>query len=59
MHAKLTLALVVIALHHIIGARAKRMAEGRVDSPGPTALLSAILVVAAFSIVFLVVLKPF
>ena len=29
-HAKLTFALVVIVLHHIIGARAKRLAGGRV-----------------------------
>jgi putative membrane protein len=59
MHAKLTLALVVIALHHVIGGRSKRMADGRLDSSGATTLLSAILVAAAFSIVFLVVLKPF
>jgi hypothetical protein len=35
------------------------MADGRLDSSGATTLLSAILVAAAFSIVFLVVLKPF
>jgi protoporphyrinogen IX oxidase len=28
MHAKLTFALVVIALHHVIGARARRVANG-------------------------------
>jgi len=29
-HAKLTFALVVIVLHHVIGARAKRVDQGRV-----------------------------
>jgi putative membrane protein len=32
MHAKLTLALVVIALHHIIGGRARRIANGQANA---------------------------
>ena len=31
MHAKLTLALVVIAIHHVVGARARRAADGRTE----------------------------
>ena len=41
MHPKLTLALVVIALHHVIGARAKRMASGTRTEPGPVSVLGA------------------
>jgi putative membrane protein len=32
MHAKLTFALVVIVLHHVIGARVRRLAGGRGDA---------------------------
>ena len=59
MHAKLTLAVVVIALHHVIGARARKMAAGDSETPGPTVLLQTVIAVAAVSIVFLSLLKPF
>lgn len=59
MHAKLTVGLVVIALHHIIGARAKRMASGEKAAPGPAGVLAAVLLVSAAAAVALAVLKPF
>lgn len=59
MHPKLTLALVVIALHHVIGARAKRMASGAKTEPGPMQLLAAVLVVCAAGAAVLVLVKPF
>jgi putative membrane protein len=59
MHGKLFLALVVIALHHVIGGRAKKMAAGtKADASGVPALALALLV-AASGAVFLAVLKPF
>jgi putative membrane protein len=59
MHPKLTLALVVIALHHVIGARAKRMAAGTKTEPGPVGVLAALLVVCAAGAALLVLVKPF
>src|SRR5262245_53705268 len=47
MHAKLPLALAVIALHHVMGARAKKLARGTVQDPGPTAILTVALAVSA------------
>src|SRR5262245_12341591 len=47
MHAKLPLALAVIALHHVIGARARKMANGTVQDAGPAGILGAVLAVAA------------
>ena len=47
MHPKLTLAIGVIALHHIIGLRAKKLARGTVQDAGPAAILTAVLAVAA------------
>ncbi len=62
MHAKLLLALVVIALHHVIGARAKRPAglsaghsadpaaassAGSVQAAGGAGILTVVLAVAA------------
>jgi putative membrane protein len=59
MHPKLTLALVVIALHHVIGARAKRMAAGTRAEAGPTGVLSGVLVACAAGAAFLALVKPF
>ena len=59
MHAKLLFAACVIALHHILGARAKAAAAGRVDEPGKTKTLSALLLLAATLAVFFAVSKPF
>jgi protoporphyrinogen IX oxidase len=56
MHGKLPFALAVIALHHVIGARAKKLSRGTVQGAGPTAMLAAILaasaVIAAFFAIF-------
>src|SRR5882762_3961769 len=38
-HAKLAAALGVIALHHVIGARAKRLAAGSMQARGTSAIL--------------------
>jgi putative membrane protein len=59
MHPKLTLALVVIALHHVIGARAKRMAQGTRTESGPAGVFAAVLVVCAAGAALLVLVKPF
>jgi protoporphyrinogen IX oxidase len=47
MHAKLLFALIVIGLHHVIGARAKKLANGDADGPGPTKVLLIVLAVSA------------
>ena len=59
MHAKLFLALVVIALHHAIGGRAKRMAAGTATDAGGVPALAFVLLAAAVGAVFFAVLKPF
>lgn len=60
MHGKLTLALGVIALHHILGARAKRAANGSATNEATSrtsGMLTAGLVLCALGVVVLVVLK--
>lgn len=57
MHAKLPLALGVIALHHVIGARAKKLAQGTVQDPGPTATLSLVLAALAVGAAFFAIFK--
>jgi putative membrane protein len=59
MHGKLTFAVAVIALHHVIGARAKRVAGGQISSAGNVSVLGIALLVAAAAAVFFVVVKPF
>lgn len=57
MHPKLTLVLVVIALHHVLGARAKRLAS---DEPTKGAHpMGAVLVICAVGAAFLALTKPF
>jgi putative membrane protein len=51
-HAKLTAALVVIALHHVIGARAKK--AGSMQGGRNSAILAVGLFVFALAVVFLV-----
>jgi putative membrane protein len=52
-HAKLTFALVLIALHHVIGARAKRVSQGRVAAAaGVDFQAIAVLVCAAGAVLF-------
>jgi len=58
MHAKLLLAFVVIGLHHVIGARAKKAAAGDASAavaPG----LELGLAIAATGAIFLAIMKPF
>ena len=59
MHPKLTLALVVIALHHVIGARAKRMATEQTKDAGNALTLAVALLACAVAASFFAVLKPF
>jgi putative membrane protein len=57
MHAKLTLALVVIALHHIIGARVRRVAGGNADAGRSLGILGLATFVCAAGAVMLGVAK--
>ena len=59
MHAKLLFAVIVLALHHVIGARARAMALGKRDDPGYVKLLGVIILVSSAVAVYLAVLKPF
>ncbi len=59
MHVKLLFAVIVIALHHVIGARAKAMSTGRRSSPGPVGVLALLLLVSAVAATLFVILKPF
>jgi putative membrane protein len=56
-HAKLTVALIAIVLHHIIGARAKKLASGEAKDAGPTKVLFAVFAVCAILAVFFVVVR--
>lgn len=57
MHGKLPFAIAVIALHHVIGARAKKLARGSVQGSGPTAILSIVLAVSAAVAAFFAIFK--
>ena len=57
MHIKLTVALAVIGIHHVIGARAKKMAEGDVTDAGPTKALLFATVACVIAILFLTTFK--
>ncbi len=57
MHIKLTMALVVIVLHHLIGAKAKKMADGSVSDAGKTGIIATILALCAILAVFFVVMR--
>jgi putative membrane protein len=59
MHGKLPLALGVVALHHVLGARAKKMEAGEAPDAGPALTLGLVLAVLAIGSALLVVLKPF
>jgi putative membrane protein len=48
MHAKLTLALAIVAIHHVVGARARRAADGRTEyARGAGGLALAVLACSA------------
>lgn len=53
-HAKIGAALVVIALHHILGARARKAAAGSMQAGRNGAILAAGLFVFALAVVILV-----
>ncbi len=59
MHAKLTLALAVIGLHHVLGARVKRMARGELHDFSKGPLLAGVLLAVATCTAFVAVYKPF
>jgi protoporphyrinogen IX oxidase len=56
-HGKLTFALAVIALHHIIGAKARKAAAGSRQSGKSSAILVGALLVCAFGSVLFVIFK--
>jgi len=56
-HGKLTAALVVIALHHVLGAKARRAASGGVQGGGSSAILTAGLLASVFAVVLFVIFK--
>jgi putative membrane protein len=47
MHVKLAFAIVVIALHHVIGSRAKRLGSGQTDAARGVGLFGFILFACA------------
>jgi putative membrane protein len=57
LHVKLLFALVVIVLHHVIGARARRAAEGD-EAAANVTVLGVVVFVCAAAAVFLGVVKP-
>jgi putative membrane protein len=59
MHGKLLFAVIVIALHHVIGARAKAVATGRRSAPGPVGVHALLLLISAVAAALFVILKPF
>jgi protoporphyrinogen IX oxidase len=56
-HGKVTFALAVIALHHVIGAKSKRAASGKVQEGKSSAILTAALLVSVFVTVLFAVEK--
>ncbi|MBM4374895.1 MAG: hypothetical protein FJ095_07405 [Deltaproteobacteria bacterium] len=57
MHAKLLFAVIVIGLHHVIGARAKKLASGEVRDEGPTKALLGVLIASAALAAFTAIFK--
>ncbi|MEZ4302840.1 MAG: hypothetical protein R3B70_48400 [Polyangiaceae bacterium] len=57
MHGKLPFAIAVIAIHHILGARARKMEAGSMQEAGPSGMLTTILLVCAILASFFVVLR--
>ncbi len=57
MHAKLLFALIVIGLHHVIGARAKKLASGEATDAGPTRALLGVFAVCAALAALTVIFK--
>lgn len=59
MHPKFLFALIVIALHHVIGARAKAVCTGRRSAPGPVGVLAQLLLISAVAATLFVTIRPF
>lgn len=59
MHAKLTLAIAIIGLHHVIGARARKMASGAAADAGPVWILAQLIAVLSLGVTYLAIAKPF
>lgn len=57
MHIKLLFAFIVIGLHHVIGARAKKMASGDAADAGPTKVLFIATIACVLVIAFLVTFR--
>jgi putative membrane protein len=56
-HGKLTFALAVIAIHHVIGAKARKTAAGSMHSGESSAILVGALLVCAFGTVVFAIFK--
>ncbi|MBX3183235.1 MAG: hypothetical protein KIT72_04300 [Polyangiaceae bacterium] len=59
MHGKLLFALFVIGLHHVIGARARKMAQGEKAEAGPAPAMGWALLACAGVAAALALVKPF
>jgi putative membrane protein len=57
MHGKLLLAVVLIGLHHVLGAKAKRIARADTEAETGTGVLIVAILVAAAGAVTLVTMK--
>jgi putative membrane protein len=55
LHAKLGFVLAIIIVHHTIGSRAKRVADGRVRAAQGVTTLGAVVFICAGAAVFLVI----
>lgn len=57
MHGKLPFALAVIAIHHILGARARKMQAGSMQEAGPSGMLTIVFAACAIIAAFFAVLR--
>jgi len=57
IHAKLLFGFIIIGLHHVVGAKAKKMARGDASDPGKAGVLAAAIAVLAVAVVFFAVVK--
>ncbi len=55
MHGKLLFAVIAIGIHHVLGARAKKMANGDTSEAGPAPALLAVFALSAAAAVFFVI----
>lgn len=57
MHGKLLFALAAIAIHHILGARARKMQAGSMQEGGPSGMLTIVFSVSAIIAAFFAVTR--